>query len=279
MHVGRLSRLPGWTLSTADIDVLVEILRLPPLPYPLDIPAAGDTVAARRRHVASISAVLAERGLVVDGEVVPALRNALHVLASGGLVLDGRIGGSRPADLVAVARRDRAVVAVQTGDSVRLDRVSDHAVVGMVVDLLPATRQLQGGSTAIRQDTLTAALSAAVDSGDVGDMTRVLHDGGVRERDVRMIAELAGADGMTAQFGVAFRNPATDRYRERGVWSWYATQSGGVLLCLDQEGTPPWTTFVPADPVRVGRYLQNALDTRKHDRRTTTGEARRVVRG
>ncbi|MGB3437356.1 MAG: ESX secretion-associated protein EspG [Actinophytocola sp.] len=261
------------------MDVLVETSRLPPLPYPLEIPVTGDTVGARRRHVASMAAVLAERGLMEDGEVVPGLRNALQLLASGELVLDGRLGGPRPADIVAVVRRDRAVVAVQTGDSVRLDRVPDHAVVGMVVDLLPATRQLQGGSTAIRQDTLDAALSSAVDSGDIGELTRVLRDGGVRDRDVHMVADLARSDGMAAQFGVALRNPATERYRERGVWSWYATKSGGVLLCLDQDGTPPWTTFVPADPARVGRYLQDALDARKHARHTTPREARRVVRG
>jgi hypothetical protein len=260
------------------MDVLVEISRLPPLPYPLEIPATGDTVGARRQYMAAMSADLAERGLVEDGEVVPGLRNALELLASGELVLDGRLGRPRPADLVAVARRDRAVLAVQTGDSVRLDRVADHAVVGMVVDLLPATNRLPGGSTTVRADTLNAALSAAAGTGDIGELTRTLRDGGVRDRDVRMIAELAGSDGTAAQFGVAFRNPATERYRERGVWSWYATRSGGVLLCLDQDGTPPWTTFVPADPARVGRYLQDALDVRKHGRTTTTGEARRVVR-
>jgi hypothetical protein len=277
--VGRLSALPGWTLSTTDVDVLVEVAGLPPLPYPLEIPATGDTVGGRARHVAAVSAALAERGLVEDGEVVPGLRNALNLLASGGLVLDGRLGAPVNADLVAVVRRDRAVLAVQKGDSVRLGWVSGHDVVGVVVDMLPATRQLQGGSITVRQDLLSAALAAATEAGDLDELTRVLRDCGVRDRDVRVIAELAASDGMTAQFGVAFRNPETERYRERGVWSWYATQSGGVLLCLDQEGTPPWTTLVPADPARVGRYLQDALDARKHGHHTTTGEARRVVRG
>jgi hypothetical protein len=63
---------------------------------------------------------------------------------------------------------------------------------------------------------------------------------------------------------VGIRTPATDAYRERRVWAWYATEACGVLMSLDSNDVPAWTTLVPADPARVGQYLGNALCALKY---------------
>jgi hypothetical protein len=255
--------VPSWTLSTVDIDVLVELSVLPAPPYPLDVPSPGVTFDERRRHVAAVRADLADRGLVHGTEPVGDLGEALTLLATGELVVDGRFSTDRPFDLVGVVRGEQAALAMQTGDTVQLSHVHDHALIGMIVDLLPPARKLAGNSTCIPHEAFTRALTAIARSGDFVEFERILGQAGVRDPDVRLLTELVRADGAAAQFGVATRTPATDVYRERRVWTWYATDAGGVLLGLDSRDSSAWTTLVPADPARVGQYLRNAL----HDMR------------
>jgi EspG family len=255
--------VPGWTLSTVDIDVLVDALSLPPLPYPLDLPSPGATFGERGRHVAGVLAGLAERGLV-DGSAVPGdLADALTLLATGELVVDGRLGRL---DLVGVVRGDQAVLAMRTGDTVWVSLLPDGALVGVIVDLLPEVRQVSGNSTSVSHDALTKALTTLTHSTDFTEFERILTEAGVRHKDLRLLAELIRADGIAAQFGVALRTPVTDSYRERRVWTWYAAPAGGVLLSSDSTESPTWTTFVPADPARVGRYLRDALYSLRYGR-------------
>lgn len=240
-------------MSTVDVDLLVEALALPSLPYPLETPSPGITVDERRRLVAEARA-----------ELTNSLADALELLALGQLVVDGRLAVDHQLDLVGVVRGTQAVLAVQTGDTIQLSLVHDSVLLGMITGLLPEVRQLNGSSTSIPRDALTAALTAASHSGDLAEFEQRLTQAGVRDQDVRVLAELVRANGIAAQFGVGIRTPATDVYRERRVWTWYATEAGGVLLSLGSSDAPAWTTLVPADPARVGQYLGSALYALKY---------------
>jgi hypothetical protein len=257
-----------------DIDVLVELSGLPTPPYPLEVPSPGVTFDERRRHVEEVRADLAVRGFVQGADLSGDLGEALNLLVTGELVIDGRFSIERPLDLVGVVRGGQAALAVQTGDTIQLSLVRDHALIGMIVDLLPPARKLPGNSTNIPHEAFTRALAVITQSGDFLEFEQVLGQAGVRDSDVRLLAELVRAEGAAAQFGVAFRPPTTDVYQERRVWTWYATNAGGVLLCLDSADSPVWTTLVPADPARVGQYLREALHDLRYGRHSHRRKSR-----
>jgi EspG family len=267
----------NWDLSTADMDVLVETLRLPSLPYPLEVPSPGETFDDRRRHVAAVLADLAGRGLVHGTDLTGDLGVALELLASGERVIDGRLAVGQPLDLVAALRGDQAALAVQAGDTVRVSLVHDRDLVRLIVGMLPPLGRLTGNSTSIPYEPLTNALTTIAESGDHFEFERILVRAGVRDQDLQLLAGLVRAGSAAAQFGVALRTPATDVYRERRVWAWYATEAGGVLLSNDSTDSPAWTTLVPADPARVGQYLRDALYALKYGRDQNHAGGARVV--
>jgi len=246
--------VPRWVLSEVDLDVLVELTRSPDLPYPLQLGSPGVTFDERRRHVEGARTGLVARGLVDGLDPVADLRHALSLLTSGELVLDGRIASAR---LVGVVRGDEAVLAVQTGETVRLSLMPDQLLVSMITEWLPPVPRRAGNSTAVPREAVMRALTAVAESGDHGELGRVLVEAGIREPDVRTLTELVRGKGVAAQFGIARRSAATDTYRERRVWSWYATRAGGLLMSCDTAD--PWASLVPADPARVAEYLGDAL--------------------
>jgi hypothetical protein len=234
------------------------------LPYPLDVPSPGESVDERARHVEMVLADLARRGLVQGAGLAVDLADALDLLVSGEIVIDGRLALGRPLDLVGVVHNDRAVLAVQAGDTVQVSLVHDRDLVQSIVALLPAARRLTGNSMTIPYEAFTRALTTFVDTGDSFEFEQILAQAGVRGQDVQMLAGLAQAGSVAAQFGVARRTPTTDVYRERQVWTWYAAEAGGVLLSHDSNDSPTWTTLTPADPARLGQYLGKALYTLRY---------------
>lgn len=250
--------MSSWTLSTVDMEFLVDALSLPSLPYPLGSPSPGIAFDERRRLVESVRADLAGRGLSSEGT----LGDALVLLAFGELVVDGRLTVGRQVDLVGVVRDDRAALAVRSGDSVRIDLVRDDALTDLIVELLPAMPPLRGNTADVRHHALAKAISRI---GDLREFERVLADAEARGTDGRLLAG--------AQFGVAVRTPATDAYRDRRVWIWYASDAGGVLLGHDANDPPRWTTLVPAAPERVGHCLSETLYDLRYGRvRGVVGE-------
>jgi hypothetical protein len=228
---GEVDRVHSWKLSTVDIQLLVDALSLPPLPYPLETPSPGEELDERRRLVEPVRADLVARGLSANGT----LGDALVLLAVGELVIDGRLIAGPEVDLVSTVWGDRAALAVRNGDTVRVDLVDDSAVTDLIVDLLPAMPQLPAISV-LPHEAVATALAAA-------------------------------------RFGVAARTPATDEFRDRRGWTWYASEAGGFLLAHDSNDSPTWTTLVPAAPAGVGQCLSDALhDLRYRGVRGVAGE-------
>ncbi|HEX6354039.1 ESX secretion-associated protein EspG [Actinophytocola sp.] len=199
--LGGNCRVPSWLLSKMDVGILLETLALPCL---LEVPSPGVTFVERLRHVEALKVELAERGL----EPVGALGDALVLLTCGDFVVDGRLTGGRPLDLVGAVSGDRAALAVRADDTIQISLMRDSALPGKIVDLLPT------------------------------------------------VGHLAGAGSAVARFGITARTRAD---RDRRVWTWYASQAGGVLAGPDSWDSPVWTTLVPADSARVGQYLGNEL--------------------
>ncbi len=243
--------MPSWTLSTVDIEVLAETLALPPLPFPLDVPSPRAT-SEERRHLDAVRADLADRGLVAGG----ALGDALVLLACGEFLIDGRLAVGRQLDLVGAVRGERAALAVRSGEAVQVSLVHVGSLTDRIVDLLPSVRQLPGNSTTMPHDALVRALRSITRDGDLREFERILTEAGVRDTDMRLLAELVRDEGATAQFGVAARKSGTDSVPKRRVWTWYASEAGGVLFGFD---SPAWTSVVPASPRRVGQFLGRAL--------------------
>lgn len=254
--------VPSWKLSAEDLDVLVEVMGLPPLPYPLDLPSPGVTFDERRRHVEAVVADLTTRGLVQGGEPVGGLARALDLLARGEVVVDGRVGFTEPLDLVGALDRDRAALATRSGARMRLDLVSDRELVPLIVGLLPPVGRLAGNAMTIPHEAFTRALVTFTETGDLFEVEDALAKAGVRDQDVRLLSGLVRADGVAAQFGVGVRTPGTDVHRERRVWTWHACDLGGALLTPDSAEHPTWISLVPAEPARLGEHLDEALRDR-----------------
>lgn len=231
----------------------------------------------RRRHVEAVLADLTGRGLVRGAALTGDLGVALDLVATGELVIDGRLTVGQQFDLVGVLRGDQAALAVQAGDTIWVSLVHERDLVRLIVDMLPPLRRLTGNSKNIPHEAFTNALAALAESGDYFEFERILAQTGVHDQDVRLLAGLVRSGSAAAQFGVALRTPATDAYRQRRVWTWYATEAGGALLSNDSTDSPAWTTLVPADPARVGQYLRDALYALKYGRdQDHTGGARVV---
>lgn len=247
--------MSSWHLSTVDMNFLVEALSLPPLPYPLGAPSPGMTFDERRRLVERVRADLANRGLTSDGT----LGDALVLLAFGEVVIDGRLTAGGEVDLVGAVRDDLSALVVRTDATVRVDLVDACALTDVIVGLLPATPQPPGNPATVPHEALARALAAS----DSRDLERLLADADAGDTDARLLADLLRTDDA-ARFGVAARAPATDAYRDRRVWTWYASAAGGVLVSHDSDEAPTSTTLVPAAPARVGRCLSDALCGLRH---------------
>jgi hypothetical protein len=251
-------------LTAEDVDVLSELLKLPPFPLSLEPAPSGARFDEHKLQLERVLDRLREQGLVHGTAVRDDLADALGLLACGEIVIDGCLLIDRPLDVVGVVQDDQAAVGIQSDETVQLCTVPGRYLVDMIVSLLPNVSRLPGSSLTFPHDVFIRALSAFVKSGDGGELDRILVEGGISSADAYFLASMARADGLIAQFSVSIRNPITETYRNRSTWIWYATTAGGVLLSHADKEHPVWTTLTPADPARVGRHLSDAVYTLKY---------------
>ncbi|HEV2779014.1 MAG TPA: ESX secretion-associated protein EspG [Actinophytocola sp.] len=263
-------------MSTIDMAVLAEVLRLPLFPYPLEVPTSGVTVDEHHRHVEAVLAGLVERGFVHGSTVAVDLSYALDLLASGELVVDGRLVVGHQCDLVGTVREGHAALAVRTGDAVQIGLMPSRYLVQSIVKLLPDVPPLRGSSLTIPAESFTRALAVAAQTVGSSETYEFFTEAGIRSQDAQTLASIVRTTGVAAQFGVSFRKPLVDLHQKRKTWTWYATEAGGIVLTHDSNERPTWTTLTPADPTRVGDYLDEALYALKYDAGHATSEV--VVR-
>jgi hypothetical protein len=232
-------------------------------PYPLELPSPGTTYGERAEIVAQIWARLAERGVVGHGPQrrLPAdMDEALSVLESGRVVIDGIIDLGEQVGLLAARDDVRAALVMQRDEDIRLLATMDAALLsGTLVELLPRVPPAHGQPVSLPYRLFTDVLGKLA-RGEIGSLEfeQSLRAGGVGARDVRWIAGLAQGDQSHAvQFGVNIDG------RRVGVLSWYATEQGGVLVTRQKASEGDWVTITPSDPARVIARLDELAGTRR----------------
>jgi EspG family len=248
-----------WRLSAVEFDVLWRELRLGEPPYPFDIPSPGTTYEERAEIVATVTAALAARGLTGgDGAPVRELSDAMHLLASSEVTIDGRLMLDERIGLAAARVADRAVIILQRRERLVVRAMAGPRLVAALTELLPPTPPARGQSLRLTYEALTGALTRLGESGSIWEFGQALKDAGIpgiRGQDIRWLAALMNAKNSNgAQFGVTMRRSDGGKQR-RGLLSWYATEDGGVVIQRQQGGD--WVTITPGNPAHVVARLSD----------------------
>jgi hypothetical protein len=248
-----------WRLSDVEFDVVWRELGFGTPPYPLELPSPGTTHDERSEIVATVRTGLAARGLTgEDGAPRPELADALTLLATSDVLIDGHLVLAEHIRLVAARSGDRAAMTLQLRERLIVRAVAGPRLSAALTELLPATPPAPGQSLSLPYQALEEALRRLGEGGGGWEFEQALRAAGVRGQDVRWMAGLATAGGRStgAQFGVTLRHGIEGNRdggeRRDGVLSWYATEEGGVVIHRQDGGD--WVTVAPGDAARlIGR--------------------------
>ena len=255
-------------LSLPAVDILWEDLKLGSIPFPLEVSSHGDTVEERARIRAAVHTQLESRGLVESGRPVGVLEDTLRLLAAPTVAIDlvalRQLSDPQPIRAVVAARGKRAVLAVQRDLSISMTRLRQPAIVGSIVDLLPANRSGPGQSVTVpssvlagrrpppvgrhrRTDTAGGVLRTATQQRDYGTELRFI-DSVMERRTVR-----AGS------IGVLYRDERGKIQRLPGIGFFDTDQGRYATTVVRGADGEDWTTLSPADNTRLGHRLAETL--------------------
>jgi hypothetical protein len=246
-----------WRLSDVELDVLWRELELGEPPYPLELPSPGATYDERDEIVDRVWGELAQRGVVEPDadDPPPALADALALLATGDVTIDLQLALDVKLQALAARSGPRGVVVAQRQDQVLLQTMDGARVTGALVEMLPAAPPAHGQSISLPDAPFSAALTKLVNGeGGIWEFEQALRDAGVSGRDVRWIAAMAQSERTQgAQFGVNVRRG--EKHERAGFLSWYANDSGSVVLHRKPGSSGDWITIAPADSGRLVAML------------------------
>jgi hypothetical protein len=238
-------------LSLVEFDILWEQLGLGERPYPITVPSFGVTVDEREALRAQVRDTLAAKGLHDGHEPHPRLEDLLVLLVRNRFTIDGRLAGDRDSHVLAAARGDHGLLAVQTADEVRLEPVRAPNLVGAVVSLLPDEKPGPGGPVSLPRALFTTATEAYATGGYLAFET-ALRQGGITGRDLRGLVTLVesgrhGGGQLAAnsvdQIGRRARTP---------VLNWFDTGAGRYLVYPERpRNREEWLTCTPGDSERI----------------------------
>jgi hypothetical protein len=222
--------------------VLWEDLRLGDVPFPIEVRGHGATLGERARIRDSVYADLRGHGLIQDDRPAEQLEDALRLLARPRIRVDllALLEEEQPVKALVVARRARALMAVQRELAIELSVVHDTAIANAIVGVLPACQPGAGRSVCVS--------ATSVDSGhpDVALINRI-----ARRPLVRM-----------GQFGMTVRDGQGKVSRLPGI-SWFDTDQGRYTSTVirGRDGLD-WTTVSPADNSRLVHRINETLAQR-----------------
>ncbi|WP_024874627.1 ESX secretion-associated protein EspG [Saccharomonospora piscinae] len=244
-------------VSASALDVLWSDLGLPGGPGPLDVRSVGQDDGERATIRAAVYDNLTERGLYRGGELDPALRERLDVLARAVVTVECEavvdVDEPSPLCAVAAATRGRGVLAVQPRRTVALSAIRPGEVVSAAVGVLPGFAAGPGVGVSLPASALDSVRETA-DPDSPGRRARVA---GQQAREV--LAVQARPVLAAGQFSLRVRDGAA--LRRLGGVSWFVTDAGGYLgTVTDGRGGEPWWNLVPADPARIAERLTELHD-------------------
>lgn len=237
-------------LSHLEFDLIWEELRLGERPYPITVGSFGETFDER--------AELREQALAaLDTRV----EDLLTLLVRNHFTIDGVLACSgRELRVLAAARGDHGLLAVQTEDALRLDPVRSGGVVGAVVALLPEEKPGTGTAVTLPDSVFGAAAEAYAGGGYLA-FERALTQGGVTGRDLRIPVTLVESGRHGGGQLAANSIDQLGRRTRSEVLNWFDTDAGRYLVHTERRRDGErWLTFSPGDPARIERRLSQLVE-------------------
>jgi hypothetical protein len=249
---------PEFLLSPREFDVLWHELRLGRMPYPLDVPAEGETEQDRRVLRDRTLEELRQRGLADDQR----LEGYLRLLDDHVMSVDAVAGLDRTVRALAVSNGVQAVLAIIDGDQVGLLAIRETGLAREIVRVLPDGEPGPGTAVNVRMETLQQAVTIqeadqqddADDlwgtSEDETDDRQALRQAGLSAQDAKQFGELAANRVAGGQFGVTH-----GRRRSGVVINWFDTHQGRYLM-VNSDG---WLSLSPTDNDRIATRINAVL--------------------
>lgn len=247
-------------LPLAAADVLWEDLKLGDIPFPLEVPRHGDTAEERARIRAAVYVELKRRGLATADRPTAELADTLRLLAVPKIGIDlvalPEMSAAGPITAVVCARGKLAVLAVQGELVLTLTEVSDTAIVGSIVDLLPANHAGPG-------QPVTVPAAVLVEQPLGGGRHRRPEPGvspGDHRDELEVVARtLARPTVRAGAIGIVLRDEAGELERLPGV-GFFDTDEGRYLTTVElgPDGED-WVALTPADNQRLAHHLTETL--------------------
>ncbi|MCP2261493.1 EspG family protein [Streptoalloteichus tenebrarius] len=250
-----------FTLTTRAWDILWRDRELGPMPYPVDAPSVGRTVAERATLREEVHADLADQGLMSRGRLDVDLDELMRALATADLFVDavGHVGW--PLRAVAASTGATAVLAVLDGDRVGLSAIRPTGLAGAVVDLVPDRPAGPGAAMTVPLAALARAVGEDVDPDDPfadpdEDERQALVRAGVPAARAEELLDLAAARTGGGQVGVSRVGPHGGGARRHGpLVSWFDTDRGRYLAVPDGD----WLSIAPIDNARLAARVDDLL--------------------
>jgi len=243
-------------LTAGQLDVLWHHLGLGRLPYPLDVPSVGATMADRERLRDEVLARLAD----------PRLGELLRLLAGHEVAVDAIAHVGRPVRALATSDRRRAVLAVLDGGVVGLTEIRPTALAKSVVDLLPDNVSGPGAPRTLRVETLHRAVAMYEDRADHGadpwgndelDERGALVKAGLPSAEAKAVVELAAGRVAGGQFGLSWSSGGFAGTRAPILITWFDTHQGRYLMVRDGH----WLSIASTDRERITARIAAVLST------------------
>lgn len=233
----------GWIqLSSIEFFLLWTAMGLGEPPVALEVTHVGRTRESRAEMAEEASQALAARDLGTVADPARDLAQVLRQLATGSLTLDMRVlGQGAPLVGYATASDRGAAVAARVDGEIRLGTVRASAVAGSLLASLPPMPAGNGRPANIPVAEYENACAEGERDGVTG-FTRVLHDAGVRQQEVSVLAHALTTRRGGGQLGASYRGT-----RAPGLLTWLDGEDG--RYALRRHG--PWLTVTPADLPRL----------------------------
>jgi hypothetical protein len=258
-------------LSLTAVDILWEDLKLGGIPFPLEVRSHGDTAEERARIKAAVYGQLERRELAVNGKPTPDLANRLYLLATPKITIDlvalRELTDRQPIRAVVAARGKRAILAVQQDLVISLTKIRETAIVGSILELLPANRSGPGHSVTLPSSVLNRRLvphtgrHRRVEASDAVLSAATL-PAEQQHSDLRMIDLIMERPTVRAgTIGIVLRDERGKLQRLPGIGFFDTDQ--GRYATTSQRGSDgeDWTSLSPTDNSRLAHRLAETLVT------------------
>ncbi|MBP2475795.1 hypothetical protein JOF53_004667 [Crossiella equi] len=248
------------SLSAVELDFAWEALRLERAPYPLRVRSHGHTMEERDVLRVRVFEGLRQRRLARERgerwELDPQLEDQLSLLARHHIAVELIQYTDVPVMAVAVARGERAVLAVQAEDeSLHLQEVRDTGLAEAVVSVLPHGQAGRQAPVSIPLAGLQRAIGPQK-LDPFGDSVDQLVAAGMNRSQAYTLEYLSKHRHQGGQFGVSVAERYTTHMeRDATVVSWFDSEDGRYLL-VSERGS---ISVSPADNGRIAHRVQELV--------------------